>query len=53
MDTIRKRQEDATSKETLEDLAEVTTDTEPDETDGLSPDAAFDDEESLKDADPV
>jgi hypothetical protein len=53
LDTIRKRQDDATSSETLEDLEEVSTDTEPDDSDGPSPDGAFDEEDELKDADPV
>jgi hypothetical protein len=51
MDTV-KRKEDATSKETLKDLEdEGTVDTN--ETDGPSPDGAFDEEDELKDADPV
>jgi hypothetical protein len=51
MDTV-KRKEDATSKETLKDLEdEETVDTN--ETDGPSPDGAFDEEDELKDADPV
>ena len=55
MDTIKKRQEDATSKETLSDLEDessVDTD-ETDENGGPSPDGASDDEDELKDADPV
>ncbi|MCA1579345.1 MAG: hypothetical protein LC794_18515 [Acidobacteria bacterium] len=55
MDTIKKRQEDATSKETLNDLEDETSlDTDDtDDSDGPSPDGAFDDEEDLKDADPI
>jgi len=53
LDTIRKRQDEATSKETLEDLQEVSTDTNTDETDGPSPDGAFDQDAELKDADPI
>ena len=54
MDTV-KRKEDATSKETLEDLeAEGSVDTDDtDENDGLSPDGAFDEEDELKHADPL
>ena len=55
MDTIKKRQDEATSKETLEDLDEeefsATDDT--DETDGPSPDGAFDEPDELTDADPL
>ena len=55
MDTVRKRQEDATSKETLEDLEdESSLDTDDtDETDGPSPDGALDEEDELKHADPL
>jgi hypothetical protein len=55
LDTIKKRQEDATSNETLSDLEDETSfdADETDETDGPSPDGAFDDEDELKDADPV
>ncbi len=55
MDTLKKRQEDATSSETLEDLEDegaVDTD-ETDEEAGPSPDGAFDEEDELKDAGPV
>ncbi len=54
MDTV-KRKEDATSKETLEDLeAEGSVETDSaDENDGLSPDGAFDEDDELKDADPL
>ena len=55
MDTIRKRQEEATSKETVKDLEdEGSLDTdETDEGSGPSPDGAFDQEEELKNADPI
>lgn len=55
MDTIKKRQEEATSKETLKDLEnETTLDTDKTDTsDGLSPDGAFDESDELKDADPT
>ena len=53
MDTIKKRQEEATSNETLEDLEEVTTETEPSDTDGPSPDGAFDQDDERENADPV
>ncbi|HVF23353.1 MAG TPA: hypothetical protein VM941_09770 [Pyrinomonadaceae bacterium] len=58
MDTIKKRQEEATSKDTLSDLEEETSldtdDTDDtDDSDGPSPDGAFDDEDELKDADPI
>jgi hypothetical protein len=55
MDTLRKRQDEATSSETLEDLEEeVYLNTEDtDDTDGPSPDGAFDEPDELKDADPL
>lgn len=49
---VKKRQDDATSKETLEDLEESEDSVDTDETDGPSPDGAFDDADELKDADP-
>lgn len=55
MDTIKKRQEDATSKQTLEDLEDegaVNTD-DGDDTDGPSPDGEFDEADELTDADPL
>lgn len=58
MDTLKKRQEDATSKDTLEDLEDegsVNTD-DTDETDtsrGPSPDGAFDEPDELNQADPL
>ena len=55
MDTIKKRQEEATSKETLRDLEEeVSLDRdEADDSEALSPDGAFDQDDELKDADPT
>jgi len=53
LDTIKKRQDEATSKETLEDLEEVSADTDDtDDSTGPSPDGAFDETDELKDADP-
>jgi hypothetical protein len=51
MDTV-KRKEDATSKETVEDLEDEESRT-TDDKDGPSPDGAFDEEDELKKADPV
>jgi hypothetical protein len=53
LDTIKKRQDEATSKETLQDLEEVSEDTDADDADGPSPDGAFDEADELKDADPA
>ena len=54
MDTIRKRHEDATSKETLEDLEDETlVNTDEADENGPSPDGAFDEPDELKDADPL
>ena len=52
MDTVKQRKEDATSKETLEDLEEEGS-VRADDADGLSPDGAFDEEDELEDADPL
>lgn len=55
-DTIKKREEEATSKETLQDLeeSEATPDTShSDEADGPSPDGALDEPKELHDADPM
>ncbi|HSK63851.1 MAG TPA: hypothetical protein VK893_08425 [Pyrinomonadaceae bacterium] len=54
MDTV-KRKEDATSKETLEDLEDESSfDTDDtDETEGPSPDGMFDEDDELKEADPL
>jgi hypothetical protein len=54
LDTIKKRQDDATSKETLEDLEESEADTgDTDESAGPSPDGTLDEPEELRDADPM
>jgi hypothetical protein len=55
LDTIKKRQEEATSKETLKDLEDEGSleNDETDDSDGPSPDGAFDETDELKDADPV
>jgi hypothetical protein len=54
LDTIKKRQDDATSKETLQDIEESEADTGvTDESDGPSPDGALDEPEELHDADPM
>ena len=55
MDSVKKRQEEATSKETLQDLEDETAlDTdETDNSDGPSPDGVFDEADELKDADPT
>ena len=56
MDTIKKREEEATSKETLEDIeeSEATPITgAPDAGDGPSPDGALDEPKELHDADPI
>ena len=55
MDSVKKRQEEATSKETLHDLEnETSLDTDDaDDSDGPSPDGAFDEADELKDADPT
>jgi hypothetical protein len=55
MDSVKKRQEEATSKETLSDLEEEGSldGDETDNSDALSPDGAFDDADELEDADPT
>lgn len=54
MDTIKKRQEDATSKETLEDIEDSEADTgDTHDEDGPSPDGALDEPKELHDADPM
>jgi hypothetical protein len=55
LDSIKKRQEEATSKDTLKDLEEETSlDTDKTDTsDGPSPDGAFDEADELKEADPT
>jgi hypothetical protein len=56
LDTIKKREDEATSKETLEDIeeSEATADTgNADDADGPSPDGALDQPDELHDADPM
>jgi hypothetical protein len=53
LDTIKKREDDATSKETLQDIEESEADTDVDETDGPSPDGALDEPDELSKADPM
>ncbi len=53
LDTIKKRQDDATSKETLEDIEDAEADTGADNDDGPSPDGALDEPEELHNADPM
>ena len=54
MDTIKKRENDATSKQTLEDLEDSEADTgTTDDADGPSPDGALDEPDELHNADPM
>jgi hypothetical protein len=54
LDTIKKREDEATSKETLKDIEESEVDTdETDDADGPSPDGALDEPDELHDADPM
>ena len=54
LDTVKKRQDDATSKETLEDIEDSEADTSAtDAEDGPSPDGALDEPEELHNADPM
>ena len=55
MDTLKKRQDEATSSETLEDLEddELFDEDETDDSDGPSPDGAFDEADELSNADPL
>ena len=54
MDTLKKRQDEATSSETLEDLEDegsvTTDDTDEKDQNGPSPDGAFDEPDELTDA---
>jgi len=56
MDTLNKRQNEATSSETLDDLEDEEffdeDETDEDE-DGLSPDGDFDEDDEVDDADPI
>ena len=53
MDTMKKREDDATSKETLEDLEDSEDIGETDDADGPSPDGALDEPDELHNADPM
>ena len=56
LDTLKSRQDEATSDETLDELEEDEFASDYDEDDdsaGLSPDGAFDEDDELEDADPV
>lgn len=55
METPKKREDEATSKETLKDIedSEAPSDNSSDVTDGPSPDGALDEPEELQDADPM
>jgi hypothetical protein len=54
VDTIKKRQDEATSKDTLQDIEESEKTPDPvDNGDGPSPDGALDEPEELHDADPM
>jgi hypothetical protein len=54
LDTIKKREDEATSKETLKDIEESEANTDDaDDADGPSPDGAFDEPGELHDADPM
>jgi hypothetical protein len=51
---MKKRQDEATSSETLEDLEEEGSwDGDDGDEDGLSPDGAFDEPDELENADPI
>lgn len=54
MDTIKKRHDDATSKETLEDIEDSEAEVgDTSDGDGPSPDGALDEPEELHNADPM
>lgn len=53
MDTGKKREGEATSKETLKDIEDSSTDTASDDSDSPSPDGTLDEPEELHDADPM
>jgi hypothetical protein len=57
LDTMKKREDDATSKETLEDIEDSEADTDTtdatDHADGPSPDGALDEPDELHNADPM
>ncbi|HEU4770001.1 MAG TPA: hypothetical protein VFS77_21725 [Pyrinomonadaceae bacterium] len=55
METPKKREDEATSKETLQEIeeSEATTENDADDSDGPSPDGALDDPNELHEADPM
>ncbi len=56
LDTIKSREDEATSKETLEDIEEseaMPDTTNADDADGPSPDGSFDEPDELHKADPL
>lgn len=56
MDTIKNREDEATSKETLEDLEDESSwdgDDADTDGDGPSPDGAFDEPDELEESDPL
>ena len=55
LETPKKREDEATSKETLKDIeeSEATSDDSGDDTDGPSPDGALDEPSELHEADPM
>jgi len=53
MESVKKRQEEATSKETLKDLEETEASVEADNTEAPDPDGEFDDTDELEKSDPV
>ena len=53
LDTVKKREDEATSKETLQDIEDSSADTKSDDGDGPSPDGTLDEPEELHGADPM
>ena len=53
MESVKKRQEEATSKETVKDLQDSESSLDTGDADGPSPDGAFDDTDELNEADPI
>jgi hypothetical protein len=53
MESVKKRQEEATSKETLEDLENSEASVDTDEAEAPSPDGAFDEEDEMNNAEPI
>lgn len=53
MESVKKRQDEATSKETLEDLEKTESSVHADETEAPSPDGEFDDTDEMNNAEPI